>query len=98
MPDALTRLLRALGDALPPEVDARTLADALWLAASGSVGADAPPTRPAPAEESPRTGGGSGGSPHGARAVGRTARPARRGEPAGLRPQSGATTTVRGVP
>ncbi|MFJ9870571.1 SAV_2336 N-terminal domain-related protein [Streptomyces sp. NPDC101165] len=52
MPDALARLLWALGDALPAEVDARTLADALWLAASGSVDEDAPPTHTAPAEQS----------------------------------------------
>ncbi|SOD90340.1 SAV_2336 N-terminal domain-related protein [Streptomyces sp. Ag109_G2-15] len=99
MPDALTRLLRALGDALPPEVDARTLADALWLAASGSVGADAPPTHPAPAEES-----------HPASEADPAARPTGHG-PSAARPgprgaesrqvsvrSPGATTTVRGVP
>ncbi|MFF1628870.1 SAV_2336 N-terminal domain-related protein, partial [Streptomyces sp. NPDC058272] len=52
MSDALARLVRALGSApLPSAVDARTLADALWLAASGTVDQDPAPPRSAPAEE-----------------------------------------------
>ncbi|MFJ8034662.1 SAV_2336 N-terminal domain-related protein [Streptomyces sp. NPDC096032] len=52
MSDALTRLVHTLGGApLCSKVDARTLADALWLAASGTVERDSAPPRPAPAEE-----------------------------------------------
>ncbi|MEU6312157.1 SAV_2336 N-terminal domain-related protein [Streptomyces sp. NPDC047014] len=51
MPDALARLLRVLSEApLPPGTDARAVADALWLAASGTVGASAPPAPPPSAE------------------------------------------------
>ncbi|GHF54388.1 ATP-binding protein [Streptomyces griseosporeus] len=52
MSDALSRLLRALGNAaLPPGTDARGLADALWLAASGTTDRGPAPPRSAPATE-----------------------------------------------
>ncbi|MFF6815038.1 SAV_2336 N-terminal domain-related protein [Streptomyces sp. NPDC012403] len=55
VPDALTRLLRTLGPALPPGTDARTLADALWLAASGPAGENTPSASPeAPGEAGDR--------------------------------------------
>ncbi|MGY1584724.1 SAV_2336 N-terminal domain-related protein [Streptomyces sp. MN13] len=50
--DALTRLVRTLGGApLCSTVDARTLADALWLAASGTVERGPAPPRSTAAEE-----------------------------------------------
>ncbi|AWT41374.1 MULTISPECIES: ATP-binding protein [Streptomyces] len=52
MSDALSRLLRALGNAaLPPGTDARGIADALWLAASGTTDRGPAPPRSAPATE-----------------------------------------------
>ncbi|MFH9043727.1 SAV_2336 N-terminal domain-related protein [Streptomyces sp. NPDC017966] len=51
VPDALTRLLRTLGPALPPGTDARVVADALWLAASGTLGEHRPPAPPAGPED-----------------------------------------------
>ncbi len=52
MSDSLARLLRALSQApLPPGADACTLADAVWLAASGAVGEGMLPAPAAPADE-----------------------------------------------
>ncbi|MFI6494573.1 SAV_2336 N-terminal domain-related protein [Streptomyces sp. NPDC050564] len=99
MSDALTRLVRALGSApLPSAVDARTLADALWLAASGTADRDPAPPLSAPAEETvtlpestappERTepGLGGDGTPTGARSRELSVR------------QPGASDTVRGAP
>ncbi|MFF9283235.1 SAV_2336 N-terminal domain-related protein [Streptomyces griseosporeus] len=99
MSDALSRLVRALGNsALPAGTDARSLADALWLAASGTVDRGPAPPRAAPAtdatgrpdpprppEQAPPTPAGDGG-----------ATGTRNAELSVRRP--GAGSTVRGTP
>ncbi|MFJ6437945.1 SAV_2336 N-terminal domain-related protein [Streptomyces sp. NPDC091416] len=101
MSDALARLLRALSQVpLPDGADASTLADAVWLAASGVVGEGTEPSAaavaggtapdPAPGEAVPA----HGKAPQDARTAGapgpgRTELSLRR---------SGSDTTVRGVP
>ncbi|MFB8123083.1 SAV_2336 N-terminal domain-related protein [Streptomyces bacillaris] len=100
--DALTRLLRALGEtrAVGGAADARTLADALWLAASGVLGeGTGPASRPPweaseePEPEEPERSGADalpGPAPGAAATTTSTALSVRH------RPGSG--TTVRGVP
>ncbi|MFJ3307083.1 SAV_2336 N-terminal domain-related protein [Streptomyces sp. NPDC086549] len=99
MSDALTRLLRVLGGALPPGADARTLVDALWLAASGSEGHGAPSTHAVPTDEAapvPEAGPAAqpaGHAPQGARRVLHGAE----GRELSVR-RPGAVSRVRGVP
>ncbi|MFF3330544.1 SAV_2336 N-terminal domain-related protein [Streptomyces sp. NPDC002888] len=100
MSDPLDRLLRALGNALPAGTDPRTLADALWLAASGATGEGASPTPPVPPEETApdpepeRSDRPDGNTPPG---TGRTIMPGTESRELSVR-RPGATTTVRGVP
>ncbi|MGW2643149.1 SAV_2336 N-terminal domain-related protein [Streptomyces sp. NPDC001348] len=99
MSEALERLVRALGMApLPRGVDARTLADALWLAASGAgegtTAAPAPVAEPVPAEVPDRAEPAGGRTPRGTGAV---SAPSRTSRELSLR-RPGADTTVRGVP
>ncbi|MFH8447856.1 SAV_2336 N-terminal domain-related protein [Streptomyces fungicidicus] len=102
MPDALARLLRALSAALPPGADARTVADALWLAASGRTGENTPS---GPATASGEAAGEEPGAEPGAQ--GSPDAPAPSGERTGRSPapvrevylhRPGAGTTVRGTP
>ncbi|MFE0449247.1 SAV_2336 N-terminal domain-related protein [Streptomyces fungicidicus] len=98
MPDALARLLRTLSAALPPGADARTIADALWLAASGRTGENTPSghaTGPGEAvgEEPGAQGSPDAPTPSGVR-TGRSPAPGR--EVYLHRPGSG--TTVSGTP
>ncbi|MFD9511153.1 SAV_2336 N-terminal domain-related protein [Streptomyces mirabilis] len=99
MSDALARLVRALGSApLPSEVDARTLADALWLAASGTADQDPAPPRSTPAEETVPRPESTAPSEH------TEPGPAGDGTPTGARSRElsvrrpGASDTVRGAP
>ncbi|MGW1180957.1 SAV_2336 N-terminal domain-related protein [Streptomyces drozdowiczii] len=101
MPDALARLLRALSQVpLPAGADAGTLADAVWLAASGVVGeggalpatVDAGETAPDPAPD--EVAGADGDATAG---VGATDAPGRGSTELSLR-QFGSGTKVRGVP
>lgn len=101
MSDSLARLLRALSRVpLPDGADATTLADALWLAASGVVGEGTEASAAAVADETapdPAPGeavAADGDTPQdvrtaGAPSTGRTELSLRR---------SGSDTTVRGVP
>ncbi|MFJ4826967.1 SAV_2336 N-terminal domain-related protein [Streptomyces bacillaris] len=100
--DALTRLLRALGETRVGggATDARTLADALWLAASGVLGecagpAPRPPlgTSEEPEPEEPARSGADalpGPAPWAAATATSTG--------LSVRHRSGSGTTVRGVP
>ncbi|WP_329539536.1 SAV_2336 N-terminal domain-related protein [Streptomyces sp. NBC_01358] len=101
MSDTLARLLRALSRVpLPDGADASTLADAVWLAASGVVGEGTEPSAAAVAgEPAPDAGPGEAvaadaDTPQDARTAG--APSAGRTE-LSLR-RSGSDTTVRGVP
>ncbi|MFE9816271.1 SAV_2336 N-terminal domain-related protein [Streptomyces sp. NPDC005773] len=101
MSDSLARLLRALSRVpLPDGADASTLADAVWLAASGVVGENTEPSTASVADETapdPAPGeavAADGDTPQdvrtaGAPSTGRTELSLRR---------SGSDTTVRGVP
>ncbi|MFI6727152.1 SAV_2336 N-terminal domain-related protein [Streptomyces atratus] len=101
MSDALTRLVRALSDApLRRGTDARTLADALWLAAAGTIGRD---TSPTPAAAPDETAPDPEPEPS-ARSAGPTPPDAETTMTQGAESKDvsvrrpGATTTVRGVP
>ncbi|WP_112492166.1 SAV_2336 N-terminal domain-related protein [Streptomyces bacillaris] len=100
--DALTRLLRALGEtrAVGGAADARTLADALWLAASGVLGeGTGPASRPPleaseePEPEEPERSGADALPGPAPGAVATTTSTA-----VSVRHRPGSGTTVRGVP
>lgn len=101
MPDALARLLQALSRvSLPAGADAGTLADAVWLAASGVVGEGGVPSTAVHADEMTPdpapdvVAGADGDAPENVRAAGA---PSRGSAELSLR-RSGTGTTVRGVP
>ncbi|UCA50780.1 ATP-binding protein [Streptomyces sp. WA6-1-16] len=100
--DGLTRLLDVLSRSpLASGADARTLADAVWLAASGVIGGDGPPGAAAPApgtvdEPEAEAAGDVAAGPHPGR------EPASAGTvpgtPVSARGSTSGPTTVRGVP
>ncbi|NUV86077.1 hypothetical protein G6W61_07540 [Streptomyces sp. KAI-26] len=100
--DALSRLLRALGEtqAAGGAADARTLADALWLAASGVLGeSTGPASRPplaTPEEPEPGEPERSGADALPGPVPGAAATTT--GTALSVRHRSGPGTTVRGVP
>nr|WSW65193.1 SAV_2336 family protein [Streptomyces sp. NBC_00995] len=101
MSDTLARLLRALSQVpLPDGADASTLADAVWLAASGVVGEGTVPSAAAVADEraaDPAPGAAEGGDRDTSQNV-RTAGGASAGRTEMSLRRSGSDTTVRGVP